>query len=235
MKNLFKRIKYYFLSLREKTLYARLRKTIKPRFTNKTSKTIYGSGSRLILDTQTQKLGEFVNMNVKSILNKTKGDVNKLIEYVKTMKTPVYRIDKADKRLSLIHEEEGLIFEQKGVKALYLSLITGRGISFKTPPMFVLKKEPPEKLTMLYNFYLWFAMKSDMPGFDYKAQQKFKKFFANSSQQMINKLTMEDILMLKEAIARDKEATAFALEYSKATEASKKVLDKIKNEGGANI
>jgi hypothetical protein len=46
---------------------------------------------------------------------------------------------------------------------------------------------------------------------------------------------MEQIISLKEAIARDSEATAFVLEYTKEVDGSKKVLDKIKNEGGANI
>ena len=46
---------------------------------------------------------------------------------------------------------------------------------------------------------------------------------------------MEEIIYLKEAIARDKEATAFVLEYTKQVDGSKKVIDKIKNDGGANI
>ena len=40
---------------------------------------------------------------------------------------------------------------------------------------------------------------------------------------------------LREAIARDREATDFALELAKTKEGSKNVLDKIKNDGGANI
>ena len=40
---------------------------------------------------------------------------------------------------------------------------------------------------------------------------------------------------LKEAIARDQEATSFALELAKSKEGSKNVIDKIKNDGGANI
>ena len=40
---------------------------------------------------------------------------------------------------------------------------------------------------------------------------------------------------LKEAINRDQEATNFALEIAKSKEGSKKVLDKMKNDGGANV
>ena len=48
-------------------------------------------------------------------------------------------------------------------------------------------------------------------------------------------LSMEKIISLKEAIARDQEATTFVLNYTKEVEGSKKVLDKIKNDGGANV
>ena len=46
---------------------------------------------------------------------------------------------------------------------------------------------------------------------------------------------MEDILSLQEAIARDQEATQFVLNYTKEKEGSKNVINKIKNDGGAEI
>ena len=62
-----------------------------------------------------------------------------------------------------------------------------------------------------------------------------KQFIVDNSDEMLKKFTMEDIVALKEAIARDQEATEFVLEYTKQVEGSKNVIDKIKNSGGANI
>ena len=46
---------------------------------------------------------------------------------------------------------------------------------------------------------------------------------------------MEAIISLQEAVARDQEATEFVLDYTNAIEGSKNVIDKIKNDGSANI
>lgn len=234
MKKLFKRIRYFFLSLKEKRLSKKLKDTLNPRYEAKNKKAVYAMGARLVIDEQTQKLGEFVDKNVREIVEKSKGDVNKLIEYVCTMGTPVFKIDIAEKLLSFAKEEVGFITERRGLTALYLSLITGCGIAFKTKPMFILTMDP-DIITVVYSFYLWYSMKSDMPGFDYEAQQMFKKFHSEQSMQLLDKLTIPDILLLKEAISRDKEAIDYAMEYAGQTEITKEVLEKIKNEGGANI
>lgn len=57
----------------------------------------------------------------------------------------------------------------------------------------------------------------------------------DNSPSAIRKFSMEDIISLKEAIARDQEATDFVLKYTKSVDGSKNVLDKIKNEGGASV
>lgn len=53
--------------------------------------------------------------------------------------------------------------------------------------------------------------------------------------EIYEKFVNGKIISLKEAIARDQEATTFVLNYTKEVEGSKKVLDKIKNDGGANV
>ena len=101
--------------------------------------------------------------------------------------------------------------------------------------MFVLREGEIDKYYMLHHFYRWFSLKSDLPGFEYQVQKKFKQYLLDNSEQAINKFTMEDIISLKEAIARDQEATEFVLNYTKEVDGSKNVLTKIKNSGGADI
>lgn len=235
MKNIFKEIKYFFLSQQEKNLQNKLKKTTRRSFTNKTSKTIFGIAANVTLNTETQKLVELVKTNVATIIKKVDCNPDELLNYVKAANTPVYKINNADKLLGFIQEEEGIIYEQEGITALYLSIITGQGIKFKTQPMFILRDGEIDKYYMLHHFYRWYSIKSNLPGFEYSVQKKFKQFIVDNSDEMLKKFTMEDIVALKEAIARDQEATEFVLEYTKQVEGSKNVIDKIKNSGGANI
>lgn len=235
MKNLMKNIKYFFLAQKEKNIQNRLKKTTKRSFTNKTSKTIFGTAANVTLNSETQKLIELVKTNVSTIVKKVDCNPEELLNYVKAANTPVYKINNADKLLNLIQEEEGLIYEQEGLTALYLSLITGLGIKFKTPPMFIMREGEIDKYYLLHHFYRWFSIKSNLPGFEYNIQKKFKQFLIDDSDETIKKFTMEDIIGLKEAIARDQEATEFVLQYTKEIEGSKNVMDKIKTDGSASV
>ena len=80
-----------------------------------------------------------------------------------------------------------------------------------------------------------YSLKSDLSGFEPDVQALFKQFLCDDSEKFMKSLSMEKIISLKEAIARDQEATTFVLNYTKEVEGSKKVLDKIKNDGGANV
>jgi len=233
MGNIFKQIKYFFLSQQEKNLQNRLKNTTKRSFLTKTSKHILGKSASVTFNTETLKLTEEVKNNVSNIVKQTNCDPNLLLNYIKAAKTPVYIVDKADKLLNLIKEEEGLIYEKKGFEALYLSIITGQGVKFKTEPMFVMRNGEIDKFYMLHNFYRWYSLKSGLSGFEYETQKKFKQFLFDDST--VKRLSMESIIDLKEAIARDQEASEFVIEYTKAVEGSKKVIDKIKNDGSANI
>lgn len=235
MNKIFKNIKYFFLSLKEKNLQKKLKNSTKQTYTNKKTKQVIGKGADLTLNSETLKTIEEVKNNVTAIVKKTNCNPEDLLAYIKAAKTPVYKINNADKLLNFIKEEEGLICEKRGFEALYLSLITGRGIKFSTPAMFILREGTIDKFYMLHHFYRWYSLKSDLSGFEPEVQALFKRFLYDDSENFMKSLSMEKIISLKEAIARDQEATTFVLNYTKEVEGSKKVLDKIKNNGGANI
>ena len=64
--------------------------------------------------------------------------------------------------------------------------------------------------------------------------QKIFKIYLNSDGAILSNLTLDEMTGLKEAIARDQEATTFALDLAKQKEGSKKVLEKMQD-GGANV
>lgn len=232
---IFKDIKYYFLSKKEKQLQKKLEKTTKRSFNNKTTKQIFGHGAEITLNSETLKIIEEVKNSVSTIVKKTNCEPEALLEYIRMAKTPVYKINNADKLLNLIKEEEGLICEKEGFEGLYMALITGQGIKFKTEPMFVMRDGNIDKFYMLHNFYRWYSLKSGLPGFEYRIQKIFKQVVLGNADDIIKTLSMEDIISVKEAIERDNEATSFVLDYTKQVEGSKNVINKIKNDGGASI
>lgn len=234
MQNIIKKILYYFLSIQEKTLSLRLNKSLKTSYSNKTSKTILSSTEHMTLTLKTEKNKELVRKNVEDIVKNCRNNPYKLLDYIIAAGTKVYKINNADKILSAIGENEGLICELKGIKALYLNLFTTSKFSLTFQPAFVMREGNIEPLYMLHQFYKWYSLKLNLPGFDYKTQENFKKYLKNVNDKTLGNLSLEDTLALTEAVARDQEATDFALSFAQKTEGAKKVHKKM-TEGGADI
>lgn len=235
MENLSKNMKKFFLNLKEKMLLYKLRNSTKSSYSNKSTKNVIRKGASLTINSKTKQTIADVKENVTSIVNKTICDPKALLDYVKAANTNIYYVNNADKLLNLIMEEEGFIYEKAGFEAFYLGLITGQGLKFKTEPMFVLRNGEINKYILLHNFYRWYSLKSNLPGFDYPTQKLFKQYRIDSSDEFTKRLSMEEILALQEAIARDQEATAYVLEYSQQIEGGKNVIEKIKTEGNASV
>lgn len=232
--NMFQKIIYFFLQIQEKSLSAKLNKHLKASSTNSTSKTVLSTGVTMTLSAETEKNKEMVLKNVADIVSNANTEPEKLLAYISSAGTKVIKLDNADKILALIKEEEGLITELKGLEAFYLNVMTDSGFSFRTKPMFVMRDGIVDPYYMVHQFYKWYALRNNLPGFDYFSQKIFK-IYLNSDGSELENLTLSEMTGLKEAIARDQEATDFALKVAKEKEGSKKVLDKMKNDGGANI
>ena len=196
---------------------------------------VYISGTEhLTFNSQTEAIKAQVRQEVEKLHKDFNGNPEKILEYVKTAGTNVYKIKYADKILSLFGEEEGVIFEQSGIKAIMLSLITKKTPSVTTTPMFILRNGIFDYLSMLHNFYRWYSWAKGLPGFDSRSQWLFKRYMKYPNANL-TKLAIEDILKAEEAVARDKEATEFCLQIAKETVGAKNVKEKLDNEGGANI
>lgn len=240
MQNLIQKFIYFILAIQEKTLNKSSGRKMRTSFSHSTSKHVYAKGSSLTLTGKTEKNKERLKQDVSTILKKYENDPEKLLKFIKKNGTCVYKIPFADFALKLLGREEGFVGALKGFEALYLSLFVSvmtKGAlkpSFSTEAMFVLKNQPANKYYMIQQFHKWYAMKLDLPGFDDVSQEKFQKFLNSSSDNEIKALSMDEIIGLKEAIARDVEAINFVIELAKATDGSKKALQKL-TAGGATI
>ncbi len=231
---MFQKIVYFFLQMQEKALTKKLDKHLKASSSNSTSKTVLSTGVTMTLKAETEKNKELVKKNVSDIVKGCNNEPAKLLAYIESKGTKVVKLNNADKLLAVIKEEEGLVTELKGIEAFYINLITHSGFSFKSKPMFIMRNGNIDPYYMAHQFYKWYALEMNLPGFDFISQKLFK-IYLNTEEAILSNLNLDEMTGLKEAINRDQEATNFALEIAKAKEGSKNVLDKMKNDGGANI
>lgn len=231
--NILQKIVYFFLEKQEKTLTKRLSRHLKTSSSNSTSKTVVSKGVTMTLNAETEKNKDLVLKNVSDIVKSCNNDISKLLAFIESKGTKIVRLDNADKILAVIKEEEGLITPLEGIEAFYINLVTNSGLSLKSKPMFVMRNGQIDPYYMAHQFYKWYALQMKLPGFDFMSQKIFK-IYLNSDGAMLSNLTLDEMTGLKEAIARDQEATTFALDLAKQKEGSKKVLEKMQG-GGANI
>jgi len=230
---------YSILTFQEKFLVKKLKRNFKSVYSNSTTKKVFGEAASLTLNTKTGKNKTKLEHDVKTILKKYENKPDKLIEFIKRSGTKVYKFKFADKILKLINCEEGFVSSTSGFKALYLNVIIPIfakekiNFSFKSEAIFVLRDLPLDNYTTIQQFHKWYAMKLNLPGFNEEAQNNFQKFL-NSSDSDIKSLSVEEILDLKEAIARDVEAINFIVDLAKSTTGSKNALKKMTT-GGATV
>ena len=191
---------------------------------NLKSKTVVDPYATLNISAEFAQKIEQVKAEIEAITENATNE--QLLDYIKTHGTPVFRHKNAAKKLRLIVEEEGLITELRGGQAFYIKFITGH-----RTPMFFVRTGELNRFGLLHQFYKWYSMKSGLPGFDYPSQKLFKQYMRGKFN---NKLGLEQMLGLKEAIARDKEATDFAYAAACAEEGTKQAFDKLNN-GGASV
>lgn len=231
--NILQKIVYYFLEKQEKALTKRLSRHLRTSSSNSTSKTVVSKGVTMTLNAETERNKDLVLKNVSDIIKGCNSDISKLLAFIEGKGTKVIRLENADKILSVIKEEEGLITPLEGIEALYINTVTHSGFSLKSKPMFVMRNGQIEPYYMAHQFYKWYALQMKLPGFDFMSQKIFK-IYLNSDGAILSNLTLDEMTGLKEAIARDQEATTFALDLAKQKEGSKKVLEKMQD-GGANV
>ena len=77
-------------------------------------------------------------------------------------------------------------------------------------------------------------MRYKLPGFDYTAQKLLKISLRNPKDKRLQNLSLDEMVALKEAIARDNEASDFVISLAKHKDGSKQVLKKMQD-GGANV
>ncbi len=214
-----KNIIYFILNLQEKILRARLKNTINAKNNSKRKK-YFQDGCLLSLESVADEEKNKMEGELSLILKQADYEPEKLLEYIKLKGTGVYYI-KNPKALYSVGENEGFIYPQDGLKAAYLSLLTGRNFVLKTDEMFILSKGNINKFYFIYHLYNWYAYKHGISGVDSDSVFMLNKYLFNATDEEINKLPLADIYKLKDAIKQDKDAIEFVFKLCKDLEGAK--------------
>lgn len=227
--NFVEKIIYSILNLEERFLKKRLEKTLDVKNSSKRKKVFQG-GCLLSFDSVAEDEKNKMEEELKLILKQTGYTPEKLLEYIKNQGTPVYYI-KFPSMIYNIKENEGFIYPQKGLKALYLSFLTAKKIKFKTGEMFVLSEGVINKFYFIYHLYNWYAYKHGISGIDADSVSMLNRYLFNAADEDIEKLQLADIYKLKDAIKQDKSAIEFVFNLCRELEGSKNAFKKLTEDG----
>lgn len=207
----------------------------KTSYSGNTGKKIISSNETVTLNTQTDKIRKEIKQEVTNLYKTFEGDSDKLLDYVMSHGTKVYRTSNASVLLEKINEHTGFITPLEGTKAVYVNSITGGGLGTSSEAMFIVNSDKEIDFYMLLReFYLWYSYKKNMDGFDFETQEVFKKYMNNKKNPKMAKLSYDDMCSLQEALDRDSEANEFVMEIVRAKEGGANVLKKMQD-GGADI
>ncbi len=192
-------------------------------------------GCTLDLKKEEIENSEKVDKEVALILKNCRNNAEALIKVFEAHNTPVYQIKNSEKILKKIHEREGLITERTGLNALLINLVTTKTFSLKSPTMIVVEAGELDVYELMHALHKWVALKNGLAGLDEKSQKLLRRFDSEKDDNIIGRLSLTDIDKVRSAIARDVQSINFVVKYSKEHAGAKKALEKMKNEGGANI
>ncbi|MBO7672293.1 hypothetical protein J6S88_02665 [bacterium] len=220
--NLFQRVLYSILLVKEKLLTYRLSGHLKGSYSNSTSKTVIGQAATLDISAETLTNLDLVKKEMTELVNKSKFSADVLLDYAKSQGIKAVFIKDAAKILNLLREEQGFIPERRGLDGFILNLLSNNGLSYNSKPVVVLEKDNKDFYYLLFTVYKICGYIHKLPGYDFEAQNLFKMYAKFGDKADTSKLKIEQLSALKEAVARDNEASTFVIEISKMRDSAVK-------------
>ena len=194
-----------------------------------------------IIGNRQKKLDE-INENASSLVKNYLDDVSGLLEFIENRGTQVIIHKNAEKILHFFGEIEGFIPPMNGFRAkliMYGLKIIGawkQPIPEETPPLFIFGEEGPTIGYMVHQIHHWLSFNQGLPGYTEETMNNFKKIFDPSfGVQDVQRMTKEEILSLREAIARDQEALDFVQKMAQEIFKPQDIVKGIKDGDKKNI
>lgn len=205
----------------------------------KSSRTYITRNETLQLNSVTKLKVAEVNKNAKILFKELIAKPEELFKYIESKGALVVQAPNMDKALVFIGEKEGFIPPLNGFKAFFLTTVvniltkanTNLKIGFNTPPIIAVKNQQPNFYYLAYQFHHLLSYINELPGYEDKTNENFKSILLNPNfgNNEIKQMTIDEILSLKEAIARDIEAIKFVKEVTRELIGIKNGAERLKN------
>lgn len=212
------------------------------KFFSKTSKRFFTSKDSLSISAKQIFIKDEINAEARLILKEAVNNPEILVSFIKSKGTRVIKSKYIKPVLFILGEQEGFLPPIKGSKAFILAVLlnltscANLSLKFETPALFAIDDKPINIYFLSHQFHLWLSYVNELPGFDETTRKNFKNVWDSNVDSMeVGKLSMEEILSLKDAISRDLEAIKFVKEMTREFVGQKQSLEKIKQGGSANI
>jgi len=216
--------------------------TLMSGFCGKNSKRFFTSNDSLSINAKQTFIKEEINAEARLILKEAVNNPEVLVSFIKSKGTQVIKSKHMKAILFLLGEQEGFLPPLKGFKAFALAVLlnmvslTKLNTAFETPALFALDDKPVNIYFLSHQFHLWLSYINELPGFDENTRKNFKNIWDSNADSMeVGKLSIEEIVSLKDAITRDVEALKFVKEMTREFVGQKNSLKKIQQSGSANI
>lgn len=194
---------------------------------------------RLIGNKQ-KKLDE-INEHASELVKGHLDNVPGLLEFIENRGTRVIIHKHADKVVRFWGEIEGFLPPMSGFKArlilMSLKMIGAwpDSVRKETPALFVFGEEPTMGY-MVHQIHHWLSFNNGLPGYTEETMNNFKKIFDPSfGVEDVKRMSKEEIISLREAIARDQEALDFVQKMAQEIFKPQDVLKGIKDGDKKNI
>lgn len=223
MKNIFNKINRLKLEAQEKFLAFMLQDSLNPTYQKGFNKKYFTKGASLNIQASSEQKIASVKSRAFELVSLYNHSTLGLLGYIEERGYQVVINPYATKLLKLVSEKPGFIQPAKGFKALFINAISNSHLSFSSKPIFIYEQKDIIISEFLHDFYLWLAMDMDLPGFEPEARKLFIRYFIKEEDKLLKKIQVNQMLMLKQAISRDKEAIEFVIEFEKANTVSQKI------------
>lgn len=211
-------------------------------FSGKSSKKFFTADDSLSINSKQTFIKEEINAEARAILKEAVNNPEILVNFIRSKGTEVVKSGHMKAILFLFGEQEGFLPPLNGFKAFGLTVLlnifskTKIKISSETPAMFAIDNKPVNIYLLSHQFHLWLSYINELPGFDETTRKNFKNVWDSAANSVdLGQLSLDDVLSLKDAVARDLEALNFVKEITREFVGQKNSLKKIQQTGSANI
>ena len=206
---------------------------------NRSKKLFFTGHESLSISSKTNMAADEVTKTAYNILKKYKEQPALILEYIRENGTKIVTASALKPVISFLGYEEGFIPKHTGIKAFILNLFISKTLkekinfSMTMQDTFLICSKDLSLYFLAYNFHHWLSYKNNLPGYDYQTLCLFKSTMKTNANLSV--LNINQILSIKDAIDRDKQALDFVTNFVREQVGAKERLQKILNGKQVNI